>query len=540
MSVRAPVGPTNVARQLCCIGRGLAAFRPRSELDSRFLLYFLRFYEPRIAFLGLGSTFDAINRDDLEGMKILLPDLNEQRRISALLEEAYRLGRVRHYARELSEIFLQSVFLEMFGDPLSDGKNISHLDDLLEIQPQNGLYVPSESYTITGSGVQMVHMSHLFSGIVSTGSLKRVCIEESEILKYRLDENDLLIARRSLNYEGAAKPCRIPRLTEPLVFESSMIRIRPDREKVLPIYLYYYLSDESVRATRVRRYVTVSTISGINQAGLRRLQIVVPPIALQKRFAKIVRQVERLCAQHREAERQAEHLFQSLLHRSFAGALVGVARSRSVKRKPSVRAPKRTYSPGVFYRRAAIEAHVINALRGDPYLGRTKLEKIDHLIEYHCGIDLERYPVRDAAGPDDYLSRMKLEHLANKRNWFSAHDKKDGSIVKYLPKRSFTYAADKGAEAIGDKRIAVDNLLTLMRPLDTKRCEIIATLYAAWNDFLLNGRNPSDDEIVRDVLNNWRPEKQLIPERRWLRGLKWMRDNGLVPRGKGKPVIKTI
>jgi len=101
-------------------------------------------------------------------------------------------------------------------------------------------------------------------------------------------------------------------------------------------------------------------------------------------------------------------------------------------------------------------------------------------------------------------------------------------------------AAHKGEQEIGEKRSAVDSLLVLMRPLDTKRSEIIATLYAAWNDFLLGGRNPSDDEIVQDVLNNWRPEKQLIPERRWLRGLKWMRDNGLVPRGGGKPVLKAI
>ena len=98
-------------------------------------------------------------------------------------------------------------------------------------------------------------------------------------------------------------------------------------------------------------------------------------------------------------------------------------------------------------------------------------------------------------------------------------------------------AAHKGSQEIGEKRNAVDNLLALMRPLDTKRCEIIATLYAAWNDFLLNDNSPSDEEIVRDVLNNWRPEKQLIPERRWLRALKWMRENALVPTGCGKPVV---
>ncbi len=163
----------------------------------------------------------------------------------------------------------------------------------------------------------MVHMADLFDGIVATGNLKRVDISEPEKEKYALREDDLLIARRSINYEGAAKPCRIPILSAPLVFESSMIRVRPDKAKALPLYLYHYLSHESVRRHRVRRYVTISTISGINQDGLKRIEVVVPPLPLQQKFAAIAQRFERLRAQQREAERQADHLFQTLLHRAF-------------------------------------------------------------------------------------------------------------------------------------------------------------------------------------------------------------------------------
>ena len=61
--------------------------------------------------------------------------------------------------------------------------------------------------------------------LVNRGKLKRVIIPDKDIEKYKLTENDLLIARRSLTYEGAAKPCRIPKSDEPLIFESSLIRI---------------------------------------------------------------------------------------------------------------------------------------------------------------------------------------------------------------------------------------------------------------------------------------------------------------------------
>lgn len=132
ISVRAPVGPTNIAPVKCCIGRGLAAIRNSENLEKLYLLYFLRFYEPKLIENGTGSTFDAISRSDLEAIQLPLPPLDEQKRIAAILSKADRLRRLRRYARELSDGYLQSVFLEMFGDPIFNIKRwpISELQNL--------------------------------------------------------------------------------------------------------------------------------------------------------------------------------------------------------------------------------------------------------------------------------------------------------------------------------------------------------------------------------------------------------------------------
>jgi type I restriction enzyme S subunit len=169
----------------------------------------------------------------------------------------------------------------------------------------------------------MVHMSDLFYGMVVRGKLKRALLENTEIEKYSLVQNDLLIARRSLTFEGAAKPCRIPSSEEPLVFESSMIRITPKISKLLTIYLYFYLSNVEARNFRVLKYVTQSTISGINQEGVKNIEIIVPPMSLQERFAEVVQCYEYLQNQQLEALRQADHLFQSLLARAFERDLSG-------------------------------------------------------------------------------------------------------------------------------------------------------------------------------------------------------------------------
>ena len=101
ISVRAPVGPTNIANTRCCIGRGLAALRCRNEADRDFVLAGLKLYESDISGMGTGSLFNAITGKQLKEFVFPLPPLTEQKRIAALLKEqmAY-VETVRMSARE--------------------------------------------------------------------------------------------------------------------------------------------------------------------------------------------------------------------------------------------------------------------------------------------------------------------------------------------------------------------------------------------------------------------------------------------------------
>ena len=89
LSVRAPVGPTNIATTKCCIGRGLASIHPLDGIDNKFILYFFRFVERYLAKRGTGTTFNAITGDKIRGFPISLPPLPEQHRIIAKIEELF-------------------------------------------------------------------------------------------------------------------------------------------------------------------------------------------------------------------------------------------------------------------------------------------------------------------------------------------------------------------------------------------------------------------------------------------------------------------
>ena len=89
LSVRAPVGPTNLVQHECCIGRGLVALHPCGGIQPKFLLYLLRSIEPVISGKGMGSTFKAITKNFVENLEFNLPPLSEQHRIVAKTEDLF-------------------------------------------------------------------------------------------------------------------------------------------------------------------------------------------------------------------------------------------------------------------------------------------------------------------------------------------------------------------------------------------------------------------------------------------------------------------
>ncbi|NMS24116.1 restriction endonuclease subunit S, partial [Vibrio parahaemolyticus] len=127
--------------------------------------------------------------------------------------------------------------------------------------------------------------------------MKRVIVGDADLKKYEVNAKDLLISRRSLNYEGAAKPSLIEASDAPLLFESSLIRITPNPQLVNKLYLFSYLSNEIVKEHKIRKYVTGATIKGISQKNLEKVEVLVPPVELQEKFAQIFIKIEKIKTQ---------------------------------------------------------------------------------------------------------------------------------------------------------------------------------------------------------------------------------------------------
>jgi len=296
---------------------------PKNRVSRDYLFYFLR--TPETVSLATsrcsGVNLPRLSPKQLAAFRIPLPPLAEQKRIAGILDTADALRAKRREALAQLDTLLQSTFFDMFGDPVTNpmGWAIEPLKKLLSKKSINGAYYPRAAYSITGT--RMVHMANAFYGVVNPNEVKRVDAPLADIEKYDLLPTDILISRRSLNYEGSAKPCLIPETDEPLIFESSLIRVRPDRERVTTIYLFHYLVNDRARAKYVFPLVTRSTISGISQSNLMKVRVVLPPLARQLRFAAVVESVEQQKTSQRAHLAELDNLFASLQSRAFRGDL---------------------------------------------------------------------------------------------------------------------------------------------------------------------------------------------------------------------------
>jgi len=126
LSVRAPVGPTNLCQDRSCIGRGIASVRSIGNIPSKYLLYFLRYIEKDLDRQGTGTTFKAISGNKVKSIIIPIPPLNEQKRIVSKIDELFSI--IPHIEKLLIENINKFKLLEKIIIEFSFKNSIQKLD----------------------------------------------------------------------------------------------------------------------------------------------------------------------------------------------------------------------------------------------------------------------------------------------------------------------------------------------------------------------------------------------------------------------------
>lgn len=182
----------------------------------------------------------------------------------------------------------------------------------------------------------------------------------------------------------------------------------------------------------------------------------------------------------------------------------------------------------VYFRRCVLAAEIADRLYEEKTFGHVKMEKLIFLTEHLCHIDIDSHYHRDAAGPYDNRALRSIDSQMKKQKWFEA--KKENKGYRYIPMQNRSGHKKYFEKYYADVMPMFENVIDTFRSSTTEQCEIVATLYSAWNDLQQSHRSFTDDEILNEVLNNWHESKKRISRSRWQTELEWMRANGFVPK----------
>lgn len=279
--------------------------------------------------LNKSAAIPGLNRDDAYQKETPFPSLPEQKRIATILEKADRLRSQRRYALELSNTYLQSVFLEIFGDPATNpnqwqiGKLFQLCDKIVDCPHATPIYTSNQL------AYACIRSSDIQNGFLDWSTTKY--IDRSEYQK-RIRAivpmpKDVVYCREGARFGNAAV---IPAGKQVCLGQRTMLfRVAPN--VATPEFIWALLESESTKQQAIR-LAGGSASPHLNVGDIKEFITIIPPITLQQKFAQIVQKFERLRAQQREAERQAEHLFQTLLHQAFEGNVgLGVGGVQDVK-----------------------------------------------------------------------------------------------------------------------------------------------------------------------------------------------------------------
>lgn len=296
------------------VNEHLFLLRPNEKLHPKYLFYFLYSNTGQKQILSdfRGSTVGGISRDFVKCIDLPIPDLPTQKQIAQILEEADIARQKRKVANVLTDQFLQSTFLSMFGDPSSNEKNWER-GTIRQVvsEVKYGTSKPAEE----NGNYPYLRMNNIdYNGNWDFSSLKFINLQNDEREKYLLQKGDLVFNRT--NSKELVGKTAIYNLDEEMAIAGYLIRVRTN-ERADPYYLWAYLNSKHGKSVLFNMCKNIVGMANINAQELQDIQILIPPIGLQQKFASIVADTEQLRQKQKQSEIELENLFQALLQRYF-------------------------------------------------------------------------------------------------------------------------------------------------------------------------------------------------------------------------------
>jgi type I restriction enzyme S subunit len=311
--------------------RSVAVLRPKQHLLlPKFLYYALQrdSVKAQLASSTNQSSQAGIYLGKLKEVEIPLPPLDEQRRIAAVLDKADALREKRRQAIKKLDALLQSVFLDMFGDPVTNPKGwkLGVLGDVIH-SAKDG---PHVSPQYSDEGIPFLSTRHIRHGRILWEDLKFITREHAEIhwKKCKPEGGDVLYTKGGTT--GIAKAIDFDR---EIAIWVHIALLKTNHDIVDPKWLEQMLNSSYCYA-QSQEYTHGIANHDLGLTRMVKIKMYIPPLRLQKRFSEYAAKLQCLEGKQEDSLSKLNNLFHSLQQRAFKSELFdGMATAAALPRK---------------------------------------------------------------------------------------------------------------------------------------------------------------------------------------------------------------
>lgn len=270
-----------------------------------------------------GVGLQHITKGKLESIEIPLPPLSEQKRIADILDKADAIRRKRQEALKFRNHFLTSTFLDMFGDPATNPKNLP-LRELSEfyVTPKDGTKcgpfggaLKKEEYTSTG--VPVWNMDNISDDGSLVPNIRLWISQEKyeDLSSYSVKDGDVIISRAGT----VGKMCVVRAGPKDSIISTNLIRLRLN-SSLIPEFFVSLMVLFKGRAGRLKTGPD-GAFTHMSTGVLDKITIPYPTVSAQGDYVSIMERMDRSTHRLTTAVTEADRLFNSLAQRAFKGEL---------------------------------------------------------------------------------------------------------------------------------------------------------------------------------------------------------------------------
>ena len=313
------IGKVAIADSELCTNQQINSIIPNKEIvDSIFLFYSMKRMRPKLEQIASSAVVPLLNKKDFSNIEIPLSPLPTQKKIATILEKAERLKEWRKEADRLTDEFLKSTFLEMFGNSIENynGWKEETLGNLIinNTSISYGIVQPGNEFI---DGVSIVRPVDITNNQLIHDNIKKIDPEiEKKYKRTRLEGNELLITVRGTTGNSVItnEKCNGFNVTRGIAV------IRPEKKVINIFYLNEFLKSP-LSQKYIKDHTRGATLQQINIKDLKIMPILLPPLPLQNKFTNIVQQVEHLREHQSQSKQHIDDLFNALMQKAFKGEL---------------------------------------------------------------------------------------------------------------------------------------------------------------------------------------------------------------------------